>query len=375
MIDQKRIALIYLGHRGGGPVFTLKLAESLSKIATVKVFLSSEITNRDEWNQKTLDVEFFSIPHSFKKMMNLPQLLKCVKLLCDRIKEFTPQICLFTMIHPVNFLIQRSLKKSKFKIVSIIHDPKPHSGEKAWVRLIQKLELKYPDAFMALSTYSANILRNLVKKPVFQYDHPLMTLEESEETKLRQKVISSSQGKFTFLNFGRIEHYKGVNILTEAFYNLAEKQPNAFLIIAGQGDLNKDVLNKLKILENRGQAIFINRFLKDSEIRVLIDLSNVIVLPYLNATQSGIVSTVIHYGKPLIVTPVGALLEQTKYGTGALVVPAGDAMSLCRAMEFIIENKHIYETICKEIELLRSTMPTWEGFSKEIIRIADLLEP
>ncbi|MEN3009340.1 MAG: hypothetical protein ABDH53_09800, partial [Pseudothermotoga sp.] len=148
MIDQKRIALIYLGHRGGGPVFTLKLAESLSKMAFVKIFLSSEITNRDEWSQNALDVEFFSIPHSFKKVMNFPQLLKCVKLLCDRIKEFNPQVCLFTMIHPVNFLIQRSLKKSKFKIVSIIHDPKPHSGERTWVRLIQKLELKYPDAFV-----------------------------------------------------------------------------------------------------------------------------------------------------------------------------------------------------------------------------------
>lgn len=375
MNNQKRIALIYLGHRGGGPIFTFKLAESLSKSALTKVFLSSKITNREDWKLKGLDVEFFDIPYNLKSVMNFSWNLSCAKLLCNKIKEFAPQLCLFTMIHPMNFLIQHSLKKSGYKIVSIIHDPKPHSGERIWVKLIQKLELKHPDAFITLSNHSANILKNMVKKPIFQYDHPLMVLEESEEAQhLKQKIISISKEKFVFLNFGRIEPYKGIDILIEAFHRLGENYSNVFLIIAGQGNLSTGTVHRLRNLEDKGQAMFINRFLKDSEIKALIDLSKVVVLPYLDATQSGIVSTVIHYGKPLIVTHVGALLEQTKYGTGALIVPPNDAMNLYRAMEFILKSENVYEIMCEEVKLMKHFAPTWEGFAEEILKIINLLK-
>ncbi|MEO0275135.1 MAG: hypothetical protein ABIM18_08715 [candidate division WOR-3 bacterium] len=123
MSHLKKIAIVYLGHRGAGPIFTLRLAAALSERAITKVFLSHSISNYEEWKKENLDTAFFHVPHTTREALNPTQIFTLRKTMCSKIKEFHPDICLFTMIYPMNFLIQHSLKKSGYKIVSIIHDP------------------------------------------------------------------------------------------------------------------------------------------------------------------------------------------------------------------------------------------------------------
>jgi glycosyltransferase involved in cell wall biosynthesis len=362
-----KIAVVYLGHKGAGPIFTLSLSKSLSEFADVKCFLSKNITNHNEWIEQDLKAVFFEIPHSFKRFFSSVT-LKSINKILEELDNFKPDVVIFTMIHPLNFVLQRSLKKRNYKILSFVHDPVPHEGEKLWVRLIQKWELKYPDFFFTLSNFSKHQLSKLTKKPIGYYLHPVMS--DTSPPEIPSEVnLEILRNKFVFLYVGRIEPYKGLEKLVDAFLNLSKDndyKDRIYLIIAGAGDLSKTTRDKLRKLQNSHSACFINRFLKDAEITGLIKLSHMVVLPYLSATQSGILSTVYYHKKPAIVTSVGGLIEQSFYGTGSLIVTP-DSDSLRESMKFILSNEKIYSLLLEEIDKIYYKLPTWSTLAKKLI--------
>jgi len=61
-------------------------------------------------------------------------------------------------------------------------------------------------------------------------------------------------------------------------------------------------------------------------------LCDVVVLPYLSATQSGIAQIAFNFDRPVIATAVGGLGEVVKQGETGLVVPPGDPAALADAI-------------------------------------------
>jgi glycosyltransferase involved in cell wall biosynthesis len=363
-----KIAVVYLGHKGAGPIFTLSLSNALSKhVEEIKCFLSSKISNYNDWTKSKLNVAFFNVPKTSRQIFH-KESLKVITTIINEIIHFNPDAIVFTMIHPFNFIIGNYLRKKGYTVLSLIHDPQPHEGEKFWVRLIQKLELKSSDIFFTLSNFSKFNLKKITKKPVENYLHPIMDISSVSE-KPPEIELEILKNKFVFLYFGRIEPYKGLNNLVEAFSSLVSDkkfEEKTYLIVAGAGNLDKTTNQKLNELEKRKLACFINRFLKDSEILELINISNIAVLPYLSASQSGVLSTIYYYGKPAIVTPVGGLLEQSLYGTGSLIT-LPNSLSLLDSMKFILENENIYNLLLEEVRSIRKNLPTWNGMALEII--------
>ena len=109
--------------------------------------------------------------------------------------------------------------------------------------------------------------------------------------------------------YGRISKYKGVELLIESFVELIKIRSDLKLIIAGKSnyDLNisQDVLNLLG-----DNLVILNRYITNSEVAYLMKSSTLLVCPYTDATQSGIIMTSIPFGIPVIVSDVGALPEQ-----------------------------------------------------------------
>ncbi|HIZ85823.1 MAG TPA: glycosyltransferase, partial [Candidatus Coprenecus stercoravium] len=119
----------------------------------------------------------------------------------------------------------------------------------------------------------------------------------------------------TLLFFGLIREYKGLDILLEAFSMLDSSYQ---LLIGGEayGSFEK-YAELIEKSPNRSRIHLFNKFISDSEVARFFCASDLCVLPYRSATQSGISSIAYHFDLPMVTTSVGGLREMIgDRGTG-----------------------------------------------------------
>jgi glycosyltransferase involved in cell wall biosynthesis len=131
----------------------------------------------------------------------------------------------------------------------------------------------------------------------------------------------------TILFFGRIGAYKGLHLLVEAFERLAEQDARYRLIIAGelaleQGEYFADIERRIR---NRGlneRVIRHVRYIPDERTEDYFKAADVLVLPYTDIFQSGVLFLGYSFGLPVIATDVGSLRDDIIEGqTGFLTRP------------------------------------------------------
>ena len=137
-------------------------------------------------------------------------------------------------------------------------------------------------------------------------------------------VLSKAQEFDYFLYLGYIKPYKGLKCLYDASKYLS--QSIRFIIAGGGYDESLD-----KFKQNSNFKI-INRFLSNEEVASLIRNCKAVVLPYISASQSGLVQTAMVYGKPVIATRVGAFSEIIKDKKNGILVQPANATELANAI-------------------------------------------
>lgn len=109
-----------------------------------------------------------------------------------------------------------------------------------------------------------------------------------------------------YLFFGRIDKYKGLETLLRVYTEMDQADREKMLVIAGNGSLSNTEQNYCN--SNKG-IILINRYIKDEEMIYLIKHSRSIILPYIEATQSGVIPIAYKYNKPVITSNVEGLTQ------------------------------------------------------------------
>lgn len=239
-----------------------------------------------------------------------------------------PAVVHFTGVHLWNPGLVRALRRQGVPVVHTLHDLDPHVGVR-FGRLIQLWN-------QAVVRWSNHILvhgemyreRLLVKGlPAERISAtPLLHLFLSHDT------LEQAQGSSALevvhepwaLFFGRLERYKGVACLLEAGEALARRHRTLpFLTLAGPGSLPEEWVDRIP-----PQIEVSNRLVGDQEALDLFRRCGLLVLPYVDATQSALVSAAYFFQKPVIVTRVGALPEYVDPGHTGWIVPPGDAQAL-----------------------------------------------
>jgi D-inositol-3-phosphate glycosyltransferase len=150
-------------------------------------------------------------------------------------------------------------------------------------------------------------------------------------------------GERTILFFGNIGPYKGVEFLVAAFQTLARKHADYRLIIAGKvrGGAEKyweDIRSTISRDVSHGQIIQKIEFVPDEETEVYFKAADVLVLPYTQIYQSGVLFLGYCFGLPVVAADVGSLAEEVVEGrTGFLCKPC-DPVELANAIETYFES-------------------------------------
>lgn len=126
------------------------------------------------------------------------------------------------------------------------------------------------------------------------------------------------------LFFGTVQLYKGVHLLYDAYIHHPELNSRP-LVVAGAGTAYFK-------RENDDNAIFINRFMEDSELRDLFSRAAVVVYPYISATQSGVTSIASYFGKPMVLSDLPFFKQTCEGSEGVEFFLSGDSEALAAAI-------------------------------------------
>jgi D-inositol-3-phosphate glycosyltransferase len=140
------------------------------------------------------------------------------------------------------------------------------------------------------------------------------------------------------LFFGRITPYKGIDLLVDAFARIAHLNENYRLVIAGEVMKESEqqwqqVQQALAQSSMREQVIQHLQYVGDAEIEVYFKSADVLVLPYSQIFQSGVLFMAYSFGLPVIATNVGSFGRDIVEGSTGFVCRPGDPSDLARVIE------------------------------------------
>ena len=168
---------------------------------------------------------------------------------------------------------------------------------------------------------------------------------ENMDTKTARKKLSIPDDEKIMLFFGFVREYKGLKHLINAVdilkreYFTKEKMP--LLYVVGDFDGNKDeYVKRIEELKISDDIVIVDGYVPDKEVEKYFSASDLVVLPYESATQSGIVQIAYGFRKPVIVTRVGGLPEVVEDGvTGVIIEPFDDRALADAIYKYFSENK------------------------------------
>ncbi len=134
------------------------------------------------------------------------------------------------------------------------------------------------------------------------------------------------------LFFGFVREYKGLKYLLKAMPQVLSRIDAHLLVVGEFWDDKSSYLDLIQEL-GIGQAVTVlDRYIPNEELGLYFSAADVVVLPYVDATQSGVTQLAYGFEKPVITTSVGGIPEVVKDGETGLVVPPEDSQALGEAI-------------------------------------------
>ena len=150
------------------------------------------------------------------------------------------------------------------------------------------------------------------------------------------------------LCFGQIAPYKGLEYLVGAFTELAKRDDNYRLIIAGKPKWNEKYWTQIeRLIEDHGVRDRVIRrigHVPDEETEIYFKAADILVLPYIEVFQSGVIFLAYSFGLPVIATDAGSLKESIAEGETGYVCRPRDAADLANKIEQYF-GSHLFENL------------------------------
>lgn len=254
--------------------------------------------------------------------------------LVKRIRVFAPDVIHIQQGHfwftPALFFL------GKVPLVVTVHDPRHHIGDKPSLQTPQQMMdfgFRRAKQLIAHSEFSKRVLvQELGLPPERVQVIPLSLFDPEIPFEVSNEIPDTPR----ILFFGRIWEYKGLQYLIQAEPYITAQLPNAKIVIAGRGE---NLARYRAMMRHPENFIVHNDHIPEQERTRLFAHANVVVLPYIEATQSGVIPLACAFAKPVVVTRVGALPEVVEDGVTGYVVPPRDPRALADKIVHLLANE------------------------------------
>jgi glycosyltransferase involved in cell wall biosynthesis len=179
------------------------------------------------------------------------------------------------------------------------------------------------------------------------------------------------------LFFGTLTPSKGLPELFQAFAQVRQ-QCQARLLVAGFPLKHVNIHDFYALIEKLGIAdavTFDPRYIPFEEVGALMELAQVVVYPYRNATQSGSLQVAYTFGRPVIATRVGGLPDVVEDGQSGFLVAQGSPKELEAALLKIITDPQRAAEMGAYARHLSETRFSWQPIARQIIDIYEAVQP
>lgn len=367
------IVINYVGSKGGGPVYTYEMAKGLiNNGCKVYLITSNRIENLNEL-KKLGFVDIMLLP-GYKSFFGY--FLKTTWLLLfgiPKIKRRFSKIKIDCCYAPMETLwggyINKVFKNSQ--IITTLHDPTPHStNTKNKIQTIignfcRPSQEQQSDDIVILSECFKNLVcsrygfpQNRVHViPHGNFDYYFDVSQKKEH--------NYPAGRIHFLFFGRIDKYKGLHFLADVYKMFSNVHPDVSLSVVGSGDFSEYKTD----FENLRNIEIINRWIKDEEVSSFFLTKNVVLLvPYTDATQSGVIPIALSAKCLVIASKTGGLEGQISDGVSGLLFEPNNPKSFLACLENAYSNPALIQKLVFNGKRQIADL-SWDKLSEKLIQI------
>jgi glycosyltransferase involved in cell wall biosynthesis len=302
------------------------------------------------------DVEaiYFDKPrlHSLKNLKMLQKIVESIMLL-------KPDVVHLVAVNPwLNIML---LFYRPFYLVTTIHDPVRHLGDSS--------QRKIPQVVRDMALYRSHKIithAEALKKIILQrFDLPgerVAVIPHGEFSIYRHWSKGEwieQEGNILF--FGRIWPYKGLEYLIAAGPAIYQACPQARIVIAGKGE---EFERYKAMMIHPEQFEVLNYYIPHTDITRLFQQASVVVLPYVEASQSGVIPLAYAFGRPVVATTVGGIPEVVSHGKDGLLVPARDSSALAEALITLLKDRDTRLQMGRNALIKSNTLLSWASIAR-----------
>jgi glycosyltransferase involved in cell wall biosynthesis len=305
-------------------------------------------------------VRYFRLPRR-----RYPSNLWMIRKLVEQIESIQPDVVHFTGYYPWMYFGLRRL--STYPLVLTTHDPAKHSGD-IESKIVPGSDRWFYKYMTKVIVMGAEMKKAVVSSGVVDNTSVDVILHGNGHEFLQYSDPTIGEQENTVLFFGRMYKYKGLEYLVDAEPIIRREIPNVRFVIAGKGSTN--YLKNLKTRIVHPEVFqFINEYVPDSMVARLYQQASLVVLPYVDGTQSGPLLLSYSFRKPVVVTNVGSLPEYVLHGRTGYVVPAKDPNALAERIISLLKDGEVRREMGEEGYRMATERLSWETLAGEYLKV------
>lgn len=343
--------------------YTIRLANAISKATNVLLLLPNVVRIHEHIDTIDQNVNYylFDMPRHIYYPTNLLSIIQIIK----QIYKFKPDVVhLQATANLVCCGVLPFIKK--YPIVTTFHDPHPHLGEESFLStFVLFYERKLSNHIIVHGEKNKETMINKYKL-LDKRISAIQIGEHNVELFKKWETNSIKTGKNIILFFGRIWKYKGLEYLIKAEPLITKEVPDAKIIIAGTGE---DFKIYEDMMINKEKFIIHNRYIDYKTGSELFQKCSLVVLPYIEASQSGVIPTAYGFKKPVVVTNVGAIPEIVDDGKTGFIVPPKNPEALAEAIVKLLKDEELRKEMGENAYRKLKTDLSWDNIVERTIEV------
>jgi glycosyltransferase involved in cell wall biosynthesis len=337
--NKGKVLFVYWGRRGSLSWIAVEIARHLHDRPELASFVSYSTENELAGELAALRPTtwpFTTFTRSFGAFTRFLRFRRQCHALLRRLRREGIQAVVVLMSHVWTPLLGRRLARESIRYVVVAHDASRHPGDRTGrVQNWLLRDLSYADRIVTLSRAVANRLtteRGVAAEKIVTVPHPIIAYGSTPAPR--------GEGPLRVVFLGRIMAYKGLGLLVTATELLRQRGVAVSLGVYGEGSI-AGLESRLAALD----AKVVNRWIEHEEIGPILAEYDVLVLPYVEASQSGVAAAAQGVGIPIVATPVGGLVEQVRDDIDGLIAEDVSAEALANCLERLAADPALLERL------------------------------